>query len=92
MGAYPSVGNIARLFCAFTNNQGSPADPTTVTVQVKPPQAPVATFTPVRDGVGAYHYDVTLNAAGTYQYRFIGTGAIVAQTGDQSFTVPQPSF
>ena len=92
MGPYPNVGNISRLSCTFTDQSGAPADPTAVTVQVRPPQGSVSTYTPTRDGVGAYHYDLTLSVPGTYWYRFIGTGAVTAESADRSFVVPDASF
>lgn len=84
---YPAVGNVARLSGAFTDENGDPADPTTVTVQILTPGNIETTETPIRDGAGLYHYDVTLTTPGTWQYRFIGTGAVVAQTADRSLYV-----
>lgn len=92
MSTYPAVGNIARLSCAFTDSSGTPADPTTVAVTYRPPGGTPVSQTPVRDSVGAYHYDVQLTQPGTWIYRFIGTGAIVAQSGDQTFYVNPPQF
>jgi hypothetical protein len=92
MTQYPSVGNVSRLSCLYTASDGvTPADPTVATVVVKPPVGISTTSTPVRDGVGLYHYDLLLNAVGDWYYHFIGTGAVVAQTDDGHIVVP-PSF
>lgn len=92
MSQYPSVGNVARLSGSFTLQDGvTLADPTTVTVSVKPPGATPTVNTPTRDGTGLYHFDVTLNVVGDWYYRFQGTGAVVAQTADGHIVVP-PSF
>ena len=92
MSVYPGIGNTARLSCTFTDETNQAADPTVVTVTIKPPDGPSSVFTPVRDGVGAYHYDLALTAAGDYGYRFKGVGAIIAQSADNHFTVPRQTF
>lgn len=92
MSVYPGVGNTARLSCSFTDENSQAADPTTVTVTIKPPNGPASIYTPVRDGVGAYHYDLALTVAGDYGYRFKGIGAVVAQSPDQHFVVPRQTF
>lgn len=94
MGTYPSIGNIARLSCLFTDINGNPADPTTASVMIQPPKGSGSTITatPTKDSTGAYHYDLTLTAAGDWYYRFIGTGAVTARTGDQHIQVPFGDF
>lgn len=92
MSVYPNIGNTSRLSCTFTDENNQPADPTTVTVTIKTPNAGASVFTPIRDGVGVYHYDLALTVAGDYGYRFKGTGAITAQSADQHFTVPRQTF
>lgn len=92
MSTYPAIGNIARLSCTFTDDTGTAVDPTTITVQYQSPQGTTTTQTPIRDSVGAYHYDLALTQPGTYRYRFIGTGIVTAQSEDRRFEVPDPSF
>lgn len=91
MGAYPSIGNVARLSCSFTDDTNTLADPTTVTVMVNTPNG-VSTETPDRDSTGEYHYDLSLTTPGEYTYRFVGTGAIEAQSADTQFFVPPETF
>lgn len=90
--SYPAPGNISRLTGTFTDINGNPADPTTITVQVHSPSGQVNMYTPTRDSIGVYHYDLLLNAPGVWLYRFIGTGAVTAQSGDREIDVPAPSF
>lgn len=56
-------------------------DPTTVKVKVKNPAGTITTKTyltdaeVVKDSAGIYHYDITLNASGSWWYRWESTGA-----------------
>lgn len=74
------VGDLVRLSAAFTDSAGVAADPTAVTLRLIDPTgvevdpAP----TPTHDGTGAYHYDLAIDAAGIWVYRYAGTGAVVA--------------
>jgi len=79
-------GALVRLTASFTNIQGDYQDPTTITVRVKNPSTgAVVTYTyaggqVVKDDVGIYHRDVdtTDYPEGTWFYKWIGTGAVVA--------------
>lgn len=90
------IGDLARLTVTFRDLEGALVDPTTVTLTIQDP-ANVET-TPgsiVNDSTGVYHYDLNLTAAGTWFYRWTGTGAAqAAQEGqitvDQTVLVPQP--
>lgn len=92
MGSYPSPGNVARLSGSYMDETQTLADPTVATVMIKPPTSDAITVTPERDGTGRYHYDVLLDEPGTWAYRFIGAGAVIAQTEDMKIPVPAPSF
>lgn len=80
------IGNAVRLSAVFRDFAGNPADPTTVTLSVKRIGGTLETPTAVKDATGYYHYDYTPLTAGTYNYRFAGTGDVVSAT-EGSFTV-----
>ena len=83
------LGNLVRVSGSFTTVTGAPADPTTITLRVKDPTGTIAVYTGgamVRDGIGAYHYDLVPAKSGTWSYRWEGTGAVTA-AGDSSFAV-----
>ena len=73
------------------------ADPTTITCKVEEPDG---TETPyvyptdpevIKDAVGKYHLDITVNAEGTWTHRWEGTGAVVA-AAEQRFVVRDSAF
>jgi hypothetical protein len=75
-----AIGTGVRLEVAFTDADGEPADPDTVTLQVKL-AGTVTEYTYAddqltRDGVGVYHFDLTVS--GRTHYRWVGTGAVLA--------------
>jgi hypothetical protein len=79
-----------RVSVAFTVN-GTPADPTTVTLQVKDPTKTMTSYTyalaqVVKDSVGNYHYDVTPTVSGTWFYGWTSTGTAAADA-EAFFTV-----
>lgn len=97
--SYP-YGSTFRLSATFTNASGKADDPTTVIVSVKAPGRSGATTTKtyptdaevVRDGTGAYHYDVTMSEGGTWTYRFEGTGAVKAASPDRIIDIDNSVF
>ncbi len=89
------VGDKIRISCTFTSG-GTPTDPTTVTVKVKEPGGTVTTGTlalgqVVKDDIGDYHYDFTIDEAGRHWYRFEGAGALVA-SAETDFMVRASEF
>lgn len=73
------IGDLVRMAVTFKNDGGAIADPTTVTLSVMKPGDTVATtVAPVKDGIGVYHGDITIDRAGSWYYRWVGTGAVVA--------------
>lgn len=72
------VGTAVRLSVAFTDNTGTPADPSDVLLRVKDPSGETSLPSVTRDGVGLYHCDVVLSLTGNYFYRYEGSGAIIA--------------
>jgi len=78
------IGQAVRCDVVFADTAGTATDPTTVTFIIRDPSGNETTYTYppagtiVKDGVGDYHADVTLDEAGLWYYRWEGTGALVA--------------
>lgn len=75
----------------------TPADPSTVLFLVKNPLGTVSTYSYgaagasiVRDGVGAYRRDQTLDVVGSWFYRSQGTGGV--QAADEWSLLVDASF
>jgi hypothetical protein len=53
-----------------------------VTLRIKQPDATIVVHNYpgdiMRDGTGAYHYDLAIGESGDWYYRFEGTGAVEA--------------
>jgi hypothetical protein len=69
------IGDLVRLSVEFRIG-ATLTNPSAVTLQVKNPLGAVTTPAVVNDSTGKYHGDVTLDKAGTWTYRFAGTGAV----------------
>lgn len=72
------VGDVVRSTATF-KVAGVLTDPTTVTFKYKSPSGTIVTKTyalseVTKDSTGIYHYDFTVDAAGTWFYRWISTG------------------
>ncbi len=77
-------GAVVRIDAEFTDEAGLAVDPTTVRARYKPPTASEVALVygsdvrVVRDGVGLYHVDLEADEAGTWSYRWEGTGSAQA--------------
>ena len=85
------VGDTVRLECTFTDEHGDLANPTTVTLIHTDPSSNSTTLTHAlsevtRQSTGVYYYDLTLDEAGDWQIRYVGTGT-VAQADQVTLTV-----
>ena len=78
------IGDLARVVASFVGTDGvTPGNPSMVTLQVMDPLGSVAS---VRFGVGsialvgtaAYAHDFTITMAGSWFYRWEGTGGVQA--------------
>ena len=69
------IGDVARIAAVFTDLNGNPVDPTTITLLIQDPANNQTTPAPSHDSTGNFHYDLTTALAGTYTYRWTGTGA-----------------
>lgn len=92
------IGDQARMSAAFTNvSTGAAADPTAVTLEYRKPDGAITTLVYgadaalVKDSTGNYHADVTVDQWGRWDYRFAGTGAVIA-AGDSFFEVRASVF
>ncbi|WP_341928778.1 hypothetical protein [Methyloversatilis discipulorum] len=94
-------GQLVRLSCVFRDAAAAPADPTEVTFKHRPAsiadaEATVKTYPPgesggiVRDGIGQYHVDVSMDEPGEHWWRWESTGA--AQAADQGLFVVLPAL
>ena len=90
-------GNVVRVSVVFKNAAGVPTDPTAVTLRLRKPDTTVITYTYqsgaeiVRDSAGAFHADIVVNKRGTWEYKWMGTGAVVA-SDENSFEVAWSNF
>lgn len=74
------VGDVVRVQSAFTVS-GTATDPTTVTLSVKEPDGTVTSYTYAaaeitKSTTGVYYKDISIDASGTWSYRWVGTGAV----------------
>ena len=81
-------GDAVRLTAAFVDAADAPADPTTITLRVRPKGAAETAYVYgvaaglIRDGVGAYHLDYVvpsgLGATTQVEYRWEAGGSVTA--------------
>lgn len=71
------AGDVVRVSCVFTDANGVPVDPGTVTCAYVRPDGVQASATAVKDSVGNYHADIAIAAGfpGLWKYAWKGTGA-----------------
>jgi hypothetical protein len=72
------IGDVAHLSITFADSDGTPTNPTVVTLTVQAPDNTTLTPTPVNDSAGVWHYDLPLSQSGIYRFKWTGTGAIAA--------------
>lgn len=90
------IGQLVCLAVRFFDRRGKNTDPATVTLQVKKPDGTITPYTYLagevtRDGLGLFHRNVTIDAAGRWAYRFVATGGGQA-AGERVFTVKPSAF
>ena len=85
------VGDVARLSVEITNISGALADPSTISLYVKPPSSSAESHTSdiVKHAVGKYHFDLPLDVAGSYGYRWQTTGANQGVSEGGLYVYPQ---
>ena len=73
-----TVGAEVRVSATFRDSTGTLADPTDLTGEYEDPSGTITQATPVKDGTGLYHFDIDVEASGTWYYRLAGTAAVKA--------------
>ena len=84
-------GTPRRLDVEFRNIAGSLADPDVVKIRVTTPGGVTTEYAVppvVRVSTGLYYYDATVNEAGKWVYKGIGTGTVDAAATHVFFTEP----
>jgi hypothetical protein len=84
-----NTGDGVRITATFTDLTGTITDPTTVTFQAKDPHGAVTVEPATKQATGVYYADLILTTPGTWHYRWVGTGAVVAANEGQ--VVARPS-
>ena len=93
-------GNIVVMNIQFTNNATPPvpADPTTVTLRVIDPRGVETDYSYssgsgvlTKNSVGNYSYSLEVLLAGLWNYRFEGTGVVIA-AAEKMFQVYPSKF
>jgi len=79
------LGTLVRLTAEFrvpAADDGTPTDPTTLTLQIRVPAGSLTSYTYlsgdgviVKDATGFYHADYVPAATGRYRWRWAGVGA-----------------
>ncbi len=91
------IGDLIRLSVTFENLSNALVDPTSVVLKIKLPSGSISTLTYPADAAieraseGVYQSDVEITEAGTWSYRFQGTGAVKAAV-ESYFYVRTSSF
>ena len=85
------IGDTVRLQCTFTNAASVNTDPAAVALTVQDPSGTDTAYTYAgatitRSAAGVYYVDVTIDEAGTWEFRWVGTGT-VTQADQGSFYV-----
>lgn len=76
INAFFLIGQVVRIHAEILGDNGQPADPGTLALHTRVGSGPVTVRTYgtapelVRDGVGLYHADLPLEAAGVLHYRW----------------------
>jgi hypothetical protein len=91
------IGDNPRLTATFRNEADAVADPTSIVAKYRKPDGTVVTLTYgvdlalYKDSTGIYHTDITVDMAGRWYYRFVGTGNVIAAE-ETYFDVEKSAF
>lgn len=98
MSARPNVhdvGDRVRVWAEFKTAAGVAADPSTVVCKYQDPSGNETTVTYptsiVQVSTGVYYLDIDVDEAGTWYYRWNGTGDVKA-SGEHEFTARATQF
>lgn len=82
------IGDVAHLAVAYTDSEGAPTDPDTVTLTVRDPAGATTTPPTTHDEEGAYSYDLPLDQAGRWVYRWASSDDARATEEGELFVAP----
>lgn len=74
-------GSSRQTRAYFYNSAGNLANPTTTTLKIRKPdgtESSVAQGSLTQESTGVWSYTVTLDQSGTWYFRWVGTGNVVA--------------
>ena len=88
------IGDTLRLTATFTDGDDAAADPTTITLEILAPDGTKTTLTyaaadVTKSATGVYYYDLALDAAQTWEWRWIGTGTVAQADQGSLWVMPQ---
>lgn len=89
-------GDSVRVKADFTDVTGStPVDPNTITCEIKDPANVTTTYTfgasaIIKEAIGVYHLDFTVNQVGYWSYRWAGVGGYTAKEWQKFYVSPDP--
>ncbi|MFO7181654.1 MAG: hypothetical protein DIU78_023330 [Pseudomonadota bacterium] len=78
------IGDRVRIENEFADADGNAVDPSVVRIKIRAPDGTENTYTHgthsivEKTSTGSYRFELTLSAAGSWHYRWVGTGAYVA--------------
>lgn len=90
------IGSLVRVSVQFTDVLGNPADPSMITLRYEAGGVPITQLVygtdaaVIRDGIGAYHADLSASTPGTWPYRWVGGGALQAVFDGAYVVSPSP--
>lgn len=86
------IGDEIVLSADFTDENGNPANPVTVTLKILDPAGATTTFTTFTQPLtGRYEHSLVITMSGRWHYRFEGVGG-VTQAEEHDFSVRQSVF
>lgn len=85
------IGSTIRLQATFRNSAGTLTDPSTVVARLLDPRGAETTPTAQNASTGVWYFDTTPTIAGTWFYRFEGSGTVEV-SNERSFTVLESKF
>lgn len=91
------IGDQVKAEVTFTNISKALADPTTVVLKTRDTAGTETSYTygvdaeVIKSGTGVYYMTIITTAKGSYFYRGVGTGAVVA-AGESFFNIRASKF
>lgn len=97
MASIYDPGNTIRITGTFTDSiSGLLLDPSVLALKVKNAAGVVSTYTPVRETLGVYHYDLVIpllaTSTGYWLYSWEASGSVVSSSPDTPFQVRRSVF